>query len=524
MARPSVQHSGFLIPNAKDVSDTVLAEPDQIDFNTLANARWGVVSGCALGEQGPLALTVGVGVAVVNGALVPVRGGTVSLTLPNTGSRFINVVVDSGGVIRTIDGVAATDPVFPDVPVDNTLLATCHATANAASLQDFVVDKRRFLTPALFSNVGALSDLIVNYNSPNPPVGEPSQWWRVNGQGDILWSGDTLLKRSAAKTLRITDHLVTGGDLTVEDDAHVVGALAVDGVMSARNLRRSNTRPTSPVLGDLWQDTTNGTLSIALPDPVTHIIDWEPLATGDTAMPVGTIIDSVETKTIMESKGWVALDGSVVTETKYPNLFGLVDMAPWISGGTAPTRQMTLPNMNRRFRITDNNDTAKIGGSNTKVITRQNLPKHDHNVSVDTHGDIQPTAQLSGTSGAHGHDIIGDGKHDHDVYDRGHTHDKNFIVVNSAGGSMLDGLINDRSHTWQVDVASTTATGYANIVAKPAAIGGLSIPTTGGLHNHTVQVSKITGLTHTVREELVGENTPIDITPAYFTVRTYIRT
>ena len=67
MARPSVQHNGFIIPNAQDVSNTILAEPDKIDFNTVADARWGVISGCAIGEQGPLALTVGSGVAVVNG-------------------------------------------------------------------------------------------------------------------------------------------------------------------------------------------------------------------------------------------------------------------------------------------------------------------------------------------------------------------------------------------------------------------------------------------------------------------------
>jgi len=294
--------------------------------------------------------------------------------------------------------------------------------------------------------------------------------------------------------------------------------------VTARNLRRSTAAPTGLVIGDLWLNTTTGTLSIALPDPVTHVLGWEPLATGDSAMPVGTIIDSVETKTIMEDKGWVALDGRVVSEDTYPNLFALTAMGPWISGGTEPHRQMTLPNLERRFRITDSDDTAKIGGANLKPITPQHLPKHRHGVTVDAHGDIQPTAQLSGMSGAHGHDIIGDGKHDHDVYDKGHTHDKNFIGTATWGGSMLDGLINDRSHTWQVDIYTTTQIGYANIVAKPAAIGGLSIPTGGGLHSHTVQVSKIIGLSHTVRERDVGENQPFDVTPAYFTVRTFIRT
>ena len=527
MARPTVQHNGFLIPNAQDVSNTVLAEPDKIDFNTIADARWGVVSGCALGEQGPLALTVGSGVAVVAGKLVPVRGGTVTLTQPTTGSRFINVVVDDGGVVRSVDGPATTDPVFPDVASVHTLLATVHATSDAASLQDFVIDKRKFLTPALFANVGPTNDLIVNYNSPAPVNGDPSQWFRVNGQGDITWAGDTTLKRLDEFALTL-DKRLDAQSLSALSHiiSHTGNIQAYEGTVTARNLRNAPHafKPSSPGLGDLWQDTTNGTVNVGTRDPLTGDLEWQPLATADTALPYGTIIDSVETKVIMEDKGWLALDGRVVSEDEYPNLFKLVAMEPWISGGTEPHRQMTLPDMERRFRITDSDDTARTGGSNYKYLTLQQMPKHDHNVKVDTHGDIQPTAQLSGMSGAHGHPINGDGEHDHDVYDKGHTHDKFFVAVADWGGSMLDGLINDRSHTWKVDIYQTTATGYANIVAKPAKIGGLSIPTASGYHNHTVQVSKITGLTHTVRESQVGEGSAIDVTPAYFTVRTYIRT
>ena len=525
MARPSVQHNGFLIPNAQDVSDTVLAEPDKIDFNTIADARWGVVSGCALGEQGPLALSVGSGVAVVNGKLTPVRGGTVTLTAPTTGSRFINIVVDDGGVVRAVDGTATADPVFPDVAPVHTLLATVHATSDAASLQDFVIDKRKFLTPALFANVGPTSDLIVNYNGPAPSNGDPSLWFRIDGQGKISWAQDTILERFAANHLKLWATMSISQDLLV-GDAISGNSVNVSGLLRGRNLRNGAAAPAiaTAVLGDLWANTVNGVVSVACPDPVSGALEWQPLATADTAMPYGSVIDSVETKAVMEAKGWLALDGRVISEDNYPNLFKLVSMAPWISGGTEPHRQMTLPNLERRFRLTDSSDTARIGGSNYKYLTLQQMPKHDHNVKVDTHGDIQPTAQLSGMGGAHGHPINGDGEHDHEVYDKGHTHDKFFVAVADWGGSMLDGLINDRSHTWKVDIYQTTATGYANIVAKPAKIGGLSIPTASGYHNHTVQVSKITGLTHTVRESQVGEGAAVDITPAYFTVRTYIRT
>ena len=226
--------------------------------------------------------------------------------------------------------------------------------------------------------------------------------------------------------------------------------------------------PPDPGLGDLWQDTTSGTVNVGTRDAISGVIEWQPLATADTALPVGTIIDSVEEKSTMEAKGWLALDGTVISEDMYANLFKLTAMAPWISGGTAPHRTMTLPNLDRRFRLTDFDDTGKISGANQKVISLQNMPRHDHDVTVDRHGDIQPTGQLTGMSGPHSHPIIGDGMHDHDVYDQGHTHDKDFIVVSTTGGSMLDGIINDRSHTERVTVRSTTATGYARIVAKPA--------------------------------------------------------
>ena len=171
----------------------------------------------------------------------------------------------------------------------------------------------------------------------------------------------------------------------------------------------------------------------------------------------------------------------------------------------------------------DASDVARTGGDNLKIITPGQMPSHHHNVRVDKHGDIQPTAQLSGLGGGHNHPILGDGKHDHKAYDKGHTHPKNFVISDNSGTSMLDGLINDGSHTSRVSAISTTEIGYANIVLDPANIGGLSIQPNTGIHGHTVQVSKITGLTHTVHQDERGDNEPFDVTPAYFTVRTYIR-
>ena len=530
MARPSVQHNGFLIPNAQDVSNTLLAEPDKIDFNTVANARWGVVTGCALGEQGAFALTVGSGVAVVNGELVPVRGGTVTLSQPPSGSRFINVVVDKGGNIRTLDGEATADPVYKDVPLDNTLLATAYAASDAANLQDFVVDKRHFLTPALLANVGPTADLVRNYNDPAPVNGYPVEWFRINGRGDIFWWGDITLKRKDATALTLDKRLEAEGlqaqNNIISTNGNVQASL---GIIIGRNLRNAPTAPPTPGLGDLWQNTVEGVVYIGTRIGVeSGEIDWQPLATADTALPVGTIIDSVEEKETMRLKGWIALDGSAISEDdiSVKNLFNLTALEPWIQDpGNAPHRTMVLPDLNRRFRVTDFDDTGREGGSNYKYMTQAQMPKHYHNVRVDTHGDVTPTATLSGMSGAHTHPINGDGYHDHHVYDQGHYHGfgaGGVIATDPNGGSMVDGLINDRSHTYRCAAHTTTSVAFANIVAAGATIGELSIPY-GGAHNHTVHVSAISGLYHVVRQDHIGEGEPFDVMPAYFTVRSYIR-
>ena len=533
MARPSVQHNGFLIPNAQDVSNSLLAEPDRIDFNTVADARWGIISGCAIGEQGALTVSIGSGVALVNGVMVPVAGDQhVTMTQPTGGARFVLIVVDMGGRVQKIGEEIAPSgtPVYPDVPLDNTLVAAVYVSSASASLHDFVVDKRQFLTPALFTHVGPTRDLVSNFNSLNPPSGEPGVWFRISGQGEMTWAGEIKLRRKDQYALLLDQRLEANELLAQNHITSTSGNVQSEtGLVLGRNLRNSPKPidalgPPNPQLGDLWQDTTNGTVYVGTRDIATGVLEWSPLATGDSALPVGTIIDSVETVDAMRDKGWVALNGQVISETEFPRLFNLEAMAIHISNPEAP-REMTLPNLSRRFRLTDfdASDVAREGGANLKTITPSQMPSHHHNVRVDAHGTINPTAQLSGMSGGHAHPILGDGKHDHKAYDKGHTHPRNFVISDNTGTSMLDGLINDGSHTSRVSGISTTEAGYANIVLDPAddrwpvdpAQYGTAQPHRAGL--------PITGLTHTVSQDERGDSAPFDVTPAYFTVRSYIK-
>src|SRR5262252_3980615 len=108
--RPSVKHDGFLIPNAGDVSDPKMAEPDRIDFNTVGNDRWGVIEGCLVIVAGSTASTTG-GTVVINGAIYTVTQSSAAVTTGQAQDHFDLVVVGTNGLIAVVPGIPSDDPV-----------------------------------------------------------------------------------------------------------------------------------------------------------------------------------------------------------------------------------------------------------------------------------------------------------------------------------------------------------------------------------------------------------------------------
>ena len=133
MTRPLLIHDGFLVPNASLVSSPRMAEPDQIDFNTVAHALWGVIEGCLVTVSSSTASTLG-GLALVNGKMVRVSNKSVNLGIGGALDRFDLIVVDEGGTLGVIQGVEANDPVFKDVPLNNTVLASVFVPTGTSNL------------------------------------------------------------------------------------------------------------------------------------------------------------------------------------------------------------------------------------------------------------------------------------------------------------------------------------------------------------------------------------------------------
>src|SRR5262245_4858016 len=235
MARPAVNHGGFLVPNASGVADPLLAEPDRIDFNTLGNARWGVLTGCEVSGSGATSVAVADGTAMVNGKFVYVEGTTVAVSIPSGSSKFDLIVVDDKGVVGVREGRESTDPVYPDPLTTQTVLAAVYCKTGL-NISDYVIDKRKFLQPALLTKIGPTADLIRNFANPGATSSDPLvNYVRMYGDGHIVWLNDTHLYRKNVGELQVKDNL----RVTQEVSADVV--LARD-VTASRDVTGLNLR------------------------------------------------------------------------------------------------------------------------------------------------------------------------------------------------------------------------------------------------------------------------------------------
>lgn len=540
MARPSVAHGGFLIPNAGSVSDPVLAEPDRVDFNTLANARWGVLSGCLVAGQGPSTISVQAGTAMVNGKFVAVQAKpNMQVQIPAGAAKFDLVVVDDNGIPYILAGKESASPVLPDPPVNATVLAAIYCKTGAV-LNDNVVDKRKFLQPALLTQIGAGADLVRNYDSPGVDVSSPpNDFYRVLGDGTTTWANDTMASRVAPGKLKIEK------DLEVERDFSSVTVSATSvtatGSVTGHNLRRSTGLPVgAPSPGDLWQDPTDSTdgsggrVYIGRKQADTTVV-WDQILTLGAMFPVGSIIQSLESPTKMAEAGWLLMDGNTrVDETVFPNIFKLATLAHLFSG-VAPNRTMILPDMTKRFLMGETDETKvgrlgpTIAGQGVRarneitITSPDQLPQHGHNVKMVKAAGYQQVVDMP-LSGAH-QNTVGKNKHNHDVSDPGHRHIATVVFVAGAYDTAQGRPGEQRVLAPFVTGSprSTAAVGEAFTYVSTQ-LTEHDHSTGGGAHDHTsISISAVAAHDHGLTQETVGYSDPIDITPNYLAVFVYIR-
>ena len=138
----------YAIPNLADASNADQAELDSVDIDILVQGLQGdgVVSGCAVTAQGTPDMTVAVagGTIRISGTAATVTAGNVTITAANASfARFDLVVSNSTGVLSATAGVAAANPVFPEVPASSVALAAVHVPAADTTISSGqIIDKR----------------------------------------------------------------------------------------------------------------------------------------------------------------------------------------------------------------------------------------------------------------------------------------------------------------------------------------------------------------------------------------------
>jgi microcystin-dependent protein len=519
MASATLPHDGFLIPNASLVSDPRMAEPDQVDFNTIAHSQWGVVEGCFVSCSLSTVTTLG-GTALVNGQLVTVAGTSQSLGTGGTLDRFDLVVVDTGGAMRIITGTASADPVFPPVPVDNTVLAAVFVPTGVSNLSNNVIDKRKFVAKALLTKIDPTAPLVQNRNGSG-------NHFLATGGGDLSWESDTFMSRVSAKTLRLRDNLNLDGTL-VAGGALTGLSITVTERVQGQNLFTGTVQPTGIIVpGAIFQNETTGKVYLRQQGV------WQELATQAGAVPYGTVIWNARPEAEMRALGWVALKGNTINETEFGQLFNIPNLGT--ISGTSPARTMVLPDLTKRVIMSDfGRNPGVTGGATNNVIklTEAQLANHKHDVDVKTNSGMQLTGSMTTVPG-HTHEMDPGGNHVHWVNEHPHAHHGfqdgagnalQAICEITGGRNTIDALFNDRNHTHKVDAFSMTANAVGEVDVLPEGSQHTHILNTAGSHTHALTINPSPSHDHGVGETAKGSNADIDITPAYITMYAYIRT
>jgi microcystin-dependent protein len=515
MARPTVAHTGIFVPNAQDVAYPQMAEPDRIDYNTLGNSRWGVISGCQVSVSGSTATVTG-GIAKVNGTLVTVAAGqSASHGTGGTQDRYDVVGVDTNGTLVVVRGGAAVDPVFPDPPTNITALAAVFCNTGASDYGDNVIDKRNFILDSLLTSLSGSANLIYNQNGTGA-------LYNVTGDGTTTWAGDTWIQRAGQATLKVHSNLTLDGGITAATDISARN-LTASAKVTGTNLVNGTSIPASGTTGDLYQDGLTGRVYVWRNN------QWDELATLSTSVPVGSVLTSLQDPATMGPLGWVPLDGRTVNETTYPTLFTIPALTTYITG-TAPNRSMTLPDARRRVLLTDfTGEAGRVGGSSTLALGLANLPAHKHNTKTLSAGSLSLTAR-TGRAGSHRHSVTG-GEHGHAVNDPGHQHagmdffgyQSPVIALMWGGQNKIDALFNDRSHTYSVDQMLWTSKAVTGLTISSSGSWHVHEVDVQGDHDHAIVIDPVAAHVHNVTEDTVGSGTPVDTTPAYLAVYTYVR-
>lgn len=479
----------YIIPNAVDTggsrryANINQAEPDSVDIEVLGNrANW-VRSGCACGLTNSATVTVANGTVVINNVPYFVTGGTRSISSPSLGAKTTLVVARLSSGTATIQLISGPDSTTNPV----------YPTSKSVSSSGTFDPSTDVLLAAIYST----------------PDG--AEW--QTGDND-----PGLVDKRIVNPIPVSYSLSGVPDPEAKDmigDTVLVTSTGVLYVKSASG----NTGTWIPLASQNYADNAG--------IPIGSIFAW-----GGVGVPGGT----------SASVNYLSCDGQTAASSTYPALFAQFQTT---YGTTTTPGHFVLPNLNDdRTIIGGTNNLGTTGGSNTYTINANNLPVHDHAISVQAHGDngrvthgtgASATAGTSAaTGGNHTHPIV---KHFHkgalvyrryDDHNRFHIHDMSHPDTFTAGDNVthfhVDALGIDEGNTNPDGMESSLDTTEPE---SKAAFENSSPVTTqfGGSHNHSLVIPDHVGLTHTATATPFGQASPtaIPTLPKHMKLRWYVR-
>jgi microcystin-dependent protein len=535
--------AGFYVPNAGyEINGTKIAsnrqaEPDAGDFSILGNPRYGVLQGFDYSiSTGSFSLSSSTNIGIVDGAFFSlVSGSNVSLTAGGDADRFDLVVADSSG-LSLITGVPASKPVFPEIPDGKLVVAAVFVPATVAAsalAAQNVIDKRYLIPQGSRGSVSGSSVFLENKAAGTTTT------FKVTGDGSTS-IGDVTFSPN------INDGVtVSGGELTLDEtlsvngDVFVTGKVEADGRVLGSNLLYGSGTPLSGdgATGSLYLDEQYGRAFIKRSTG-----GWAEIYADE--YPPGTIISTVlkgSTATDYLDGSWLLCNGQQVVASEYPRLQEIFEaeypsLVTTISGIT----YLIMPNLQGRTTLgaSSTYSAGSSGGSETTVLTTANMPAHKHFTENTTNPggshdhNINGFPQTTEFSGRHSHTIAEGGEHVHEINDPGHFHGGAdhgintptfFIAAMWGGQNKIDGLFNDSSHTWSVDISWQTVSAYTGVSVKRGGRHTHSVSEHFD-HYHDVYIQSQPAHTHTLpTESTVGNGQSFSRLQPYFAVNYYIK-
>lgn len=540
---------GFIIPAAGTTTANLpSSQPDQGDFVTLGNQRYGVIAGCDLsyipggaGQPGTVRIGSGPNLVKVNDVLYIIStaaSATVSTTV-GVGDRIDLVVYDAVRGLAVVTGTSGSDPVMPDITASMTLLYVLYVQLVNAKVT--VIDKRIFLARALLSTIDPSTTLVENRDSDGDSV------FAILGDGTMQWGpSDAYLKRTGINELTLNSKLIV--------NTIIAGSVSIGGATPVTSASNSSGTafPTTPKprIGDHFTNTTTGMTYVY------QATGWVALATASTAsVPVGTIITSeldYELNKDTELAGFLPFDGRTINYVDYPRYF----QAKGVPGGS-----LTLPDARGCYLAQSSiGINAPIGSrfgsaANRISIDVSQMPAHRHEAvgtQTGSAGGHTPTGSTA-PGGAHTPVVNTDGGHTHIAFDSGHLHppewggdglgfmtDTPNSHFNGRGGP-IGQLFPATSQPYPQYNYPTPAGGVQNrayimVPAETTGIGNanIGVTATGSPHNHSAQA--VPNHQHGMAMDAVaphshslpvhndaGGNQSIDITPQTIAVNYYVK-